>query len=111
MEQEIIQVLLECMEKYPESNENKKWFTKLIKNSLEGNTEQEIEIDLLYNATIIENILALMLTVDIKTIVKLRIISQIINMIWIENNWNVNLLNSYVLSEKPQFDPRPIPLV
>jgi hypothetical protein len=102
MEQQVfLQALLNNIEKYPEGHENKTWFTKLIQNSLAGNTEHETEIDLLYNATVIENILATLLAVDIKTIVKVRMVSKIINTMWAENDWNINLLHSYILEEKP----------
>jgi hypothetical protein len=64
MENEIIQIiqaLLQCVERYPEGSENKEWFTKLFQDSLNGKTNIETDIDLIYNATVIENILAMLL--------------------------------------------------
>ena len=55
---QIIQALLQCIEKYPEGSENKEWFMKLFQDSLNGRTNIETEVDLIYNATVIENILA-----------------------------------------------------
>ena len=48
MEQEILQTLLMCIEKHPEESDNKKWFIRLIQNSLSGNNDPEIDIDLIY---------------------------------------------------------------
>src|SRR5438876_153678 len=64
MEQEILQALLNCIEKHPEEGENKTWFTRLIKNSLSCNNSSEIDTDLIYNATVIESILANLLSQD-----------------------------------------------
>src|SRR5438477_1095630 len=89
MEFKIIQALLQCIEKYPEGSKNKEWFTKLFQNSLGGQNNIEIDIDLVYNTTFMENILAILLAIDIKIIVKVK-----------ENNWNLNALNNYVINEK-----------
>ena len=101
MEHEILNALLLCIEKYPEGSENKEWFIKLIQDSLNGNTNSEIDADLIYNATVIENLLANLLAVDIKVIVKIRIVYKIINTLWEENKWDSNLLNSYILKKSP----------
>src|SRR5438876_9967140 len=101
MEQEILEVLLACIEKHPKGSENKEWFIKLIQDSLNSNTNSETNEDLIYNPTVVENILANLLTVDIKTIVKIRLLYKIINTVWKENNWNANFLNSYIFEEKP----------
>src|SRR5438552_15532048 len=77
MEQEILQALLNCIERHPEEGENKTWFTRLIKNSLSGNNDPEINTDLIYNAMVIESILASLLSIDIKTIVKVRLVHSI----------------------------------
>ena len=79
MEQEILEALLVCIEKYSKGSENKEWFIKLIQDSLNGNTNSETNEDLIYNATVVENILANLLAVDIKTIVKIRLLYKIIN--------------------------------
>ena len=52
MEQEILQALLQCIEKYPEGSNNKEWFTKLIQDSLNGINSQDTDINLIYNATV-----------------------------------------------------------
>src|SRR5438477_2462601 len=100
MEQEILKALLACIEKHPKGSENKEWFIKLIQDSLNGNTNSETNEDLIYNATVVENILANLLAVDIKTIIKIRLLYKIINTVWEENNWDVNFLNSYIFEEK-----------
>ena len=82
MEQEILEALLVCIKKHPKGNENKEWFIKLIQDSLNGNTNSETNKDLIYNATVVENILANLLAVDIKTIVKIKLIYKIINAVW-----------------------------
>src|SRR5438552_2751712 len=46
--QEILQALLQCIENHPKEDENKKWFAKLIQDSLNGITNQETDIDLIY---------------------------------------------------------------
>ena len=105
MEQEIQQILhalLECIGKYPDSNENKEWFTKLIQNSLNGQECQQTDLDLFYNATTIEHILATILAIDIKIIVKVRMVHKVITTMWKENNGDPNLLNKYVLDDKPE---------
>jgi hypothetical protein len=110
MEHEILQALLYCIEKHPKGDENKEWFTKLIQNSLNGNADLEIDADLIYNATVIESILASILSVDIKTIVKVRLVHKIICTLWEENNWDTNTLTSYILENKPTvINPQPIP--
>ena len=86
MEQEILEALLVCIEKHPKGSENKEWFIKLIQDSLNGNTNSETNEDLIYNATVVENILANLLAVDIKTIVKIKLLYKIINTVWEENN-------------------------
>ena len=104
MENEIIQIiqaLLQCIERYPEGSENKEWFTKLFQDSLNGKTNIETDIDLIYNATVIENILAMLLAIDIKTIVKVRMVHKVISTLWEENKWDLNILNRYILQEKP----------
>ena len=88
MEQEILNALLLCIEKHSEGNEHKEWFIKLIQDSLNGNTNSETNEDLIYNATVIENLLANLLAVDIKVIVKIRLLYKIINTLWEENNWD-----------------------
>ena len=100
MEQEILEALLACIEKHPKESENKEWFIKLIQDSLNGNTNSETNEDLIYNATVVENILANLLIVDIKIIIKIKLLYKIINTVWEENNWDVNLLNSYIFQEK-----------
>jgi hypothetical protein len=82
---QIIQALLQCIEKYPEGSENKEWFMKLFQDSLNGRTNIETEVDLIYNATVIENILATLLAIDIKLIVKVRMVHKVITTIWEEN--------------------------
>jgi hypothetical protein len=70
----------------------------------------EIDADLIYNATVIESILASILSVDIKTIVKVRLVHKIICTLWEENNWDTNTLTSYILENKPTvINPQPIP--
>ena len=101
MYNEILQALLECIGKHPEGEENKKWFMKLIQDSLEKKTNPETDVDLIYNATIIEDILANILAIDIKTIVKIRMIHKIITTLWIENGWDLSSLNNYILENKP----------
>ena len=101
MEQEILQTLLTCIEKYPEESDNKKWFIRLIQNSLSGNNDPEIDIDLIHNATVIENILANMLSIDIRTIVKIRLVHKTICTLWEENGGNLEELNNYILENKP----------
>jgi len=98
---QIIQALLQCIEKYPEGSENKEWFTKLFQDSLSGKINSETDLDLVYNATIGENILASILAIDIKTIVKIRMVHKIIIILWEENKWDTNSLNKYILEEKP----------
>ena len=98
---QIIQALLQCIEKYPEGSENKEWFTKLFQDSLSGRINTETDLDLVYNATIGENILASILAIDIKTIVKIRMVHKVIAILWEENKWDTNSLNKYILEEKP----------
>ena len=96
-----MQALLEHIGKYPDGSENKEWFTKLIQNSLNGQECLETDLDLFYNATVIEQILSTILAIDIKTIIKIRMVHKAILTTWEENNWDTNLLNSYILNEKP----------
>src|SRR5271168_580781 len=104
MEHEILQALAQYIESFPdnfsEGNENRIWFIKLIQNSLEGRTCHEIDCDLIYNATTLEHFLARLLEIDIKTIVKVRIIQKIIIAMWEENKWDANILSKYILEEK-----------
>jgi hypothetical protein len=88
---------LQCIENHPKGDENKEWFAKLIQDSLNGTTNQETDIDLIYNATVIENILVNLLAIDIRIIVKVRMVHKIINTLWKENKWDANLLNSYIV--------------
>jgi hypothetical protein len=97
----ILQAILECIEKNPDGDNNKKWFTKLIQCSLNGQNCPETDLDLIYNATIIEQILATILAIDIKTIVKIRMVQKVIITMWDENKWDSNLLNNYIYEEKP----------
>jgi len=101
MEQEILQALLQYIEKHPKGDENKEWLIRLIHNSLNNTSSFDIDADLIYNATVGENILANLLAVDIKTIVKVRMLQKIINALWEENNWDMAILNKYILNEKP----------
>src|SRR5438477_279445 len=78
MEFKIIQAFLQCIENYPKDSENKKWFTKLFQNSLGGQNNIEIDIDLIYNAIFMENFLAILLAIDVKIIVKVRMIHKVI---------------------------------
>src|SRR5438477_10712813 len=100
MEFEIIQALLQCIENYLEDSENKEWFTKLFQNSLRGQNNIEIDIDLIYNATFMENLLATLFAIDAKTIVKVRMVHKVIITLWEENNWDLNALNNYIINEK-----------
>src|SRR4051812_44042508 len=100
IEHKIIQALLHCIEKHPKGSENKEWFIKLIQDNLNGITSLEIDADLFYNATVVKNLLANLLAIDIKIIVKVRIVHKIINILWKENNWDIILLNSYILDDK-----------
>ena len=59
-------------------------------------------MNLVYNTTVIESILANLLAIDIKIIVKVRMIHKIINTLWEENKWDSNLLNNYILENKPE---------
>ena len=103
MKQEIFQTLLTCIEKHPEESDNKKWFIRLIQNSLSSNNDPEIDIDLIHNATVIENILANMLSIDIRTIVKIRLVYKTICTLWKENSKSLKTLNNYILENKPVF--------
>ena len=103
---QIIQALLQCIEKYPEGSENKEWFMKLFQDSLNGRTNIETEADLIYNATVIENILATLLAIDIKLIVKVRMVHKVITTMWEENKWDLGMLNRYILEEKPMLQDR-----
>src|SRR5271170_117193 len=97
----ILQGMLNCVERYPDGNQNKMWFTRLIQNSLNGQNCPETDLDLIYNATTIEHILATLLAIDIKTIVKIKMVQKVIITMWEENNWDINLLNKFILDEKP----------
>jgi len=105
---QIIQAMLECIVKYPEGNQNKEWFTALIQNSLNNLECSEIDSDLFYNATTLERILSFLLVIDIRTIVKIRMVQKVITTMWEENKWDQNLLNKYVLDEKPIITNNPI---
>ena len=109
MELEIIRTLLQCIERYPEGSENKKWYTKLFQDSLEGTTNPSTDIELVNNATGMDNILSTLLAIDIKTVVKIRMVHKVIVTAWEERGWNIDYLNSYVLNEKPSL-PNTIPL-
>ena len=101
MEIELIQALLQCVEKYPDGSNNKEWLTRLFQNSLTRQNDIEIDADLIYNATNIENMAASILAIDIKTIVKVRMIQQTITTLWKENKWDSNILERYTMTEKP----------
>ena len=103
---QIIQALLQCIEKYPEGSENKEWLMKLFQDSLNGRTNIETEAGLIYNATVIENILATLLAIDIKLIVKVRMVHKVITTTWEENKWDLGMLNRYILEEKPMLQDR-----
>src|SRR5438477_2981386 len=105
--QDILQALLQCVENHPKGDENKEWFAKLIQNSLNGTTNQETDIDLIYNTTVIENILTNLLAIDIRIIVKVRMVHKIINTLWKKNKWDTNLLNSYILNNKSIIQENP----
>ena len=101
MEHEIFQALLHNIERHPKGSESEGWFIRLIQDSLNGTTSPEIDADLFYNATVVENLIANLLAIDIKIIVKVRMMHKIINTLWEENNWDITLLNSYILDDKP----------
>ena len=101
MEFEIIRMLLQCIERYPKGSENKEWYTKLFQDSLEGKANPSTDIELVYNATGMDNILATLLAIDIKTVVKIRMVHKVITTLWGENRWTTDYLNAYILSEKP----------
>src|SRR5438552_5156057 len=48
-----------------------------------------------------ENLLATLLAIDVKTIVKVRMVHKVIITLWEENNWDLNALNNYIMNEKP----------
>ena len=100
--QKILQALLQCVENYHKGDENKEWFGRLIQDSLNSITNHKTDLDLIYNAMVIESILTNLLAIDIKIIVKVRIIYKIINILWEENKWDSNLLNNYILENKPE---------
>ena len=104
MEQEIIMALLRCIEKYPEGETNKIWFIKLFQNSLHNQQDPDLDMDLIYNATKLENLLARILATDIKTIVKVRMVQKVILTLWEENQWDLDNLNSYALESKPNIE-------
>src|SRR5438477_13202124 len=109
MEKEIFQALLNYIERHPEEEENKTSFTRLIKNSLSYNNNPEIDTDLIYNTMVIESILANLLSIDIKTIVKVRLVHRTISSLWEENGEDIRVLNNYILENKPTIintDPR-----
>ena len=74
----ILQILLICMKRHTDKGTNKGWFIKLIQNSLEGKIDTELDADLIYNATAIESILANLLSINIKIIVKIRLVYRVI---------------------------------
>ena len=83
--QGIFQALLQYVENHYKGNENKEQVGRLIQDSLNGTTNYEPDLDLIYNTTVIESILVNLLAIDIKTIVKVRITYKIINILWKEN--------------------------
>ena len=101
MEQEILQAILKCIENYPEGEKNKNWFIRLVQNSLHENSYIETDRDLIYNATNGEQIISTLLAINIKTVVKIRMVYKIINATWEENKWDINLLNNFILQDKP----------
>ena len=107
MELGIIQALLQCVEKYPKGEENKEWFTRLFQDSLNNTTSSTTDDDLIYNATVVENILATLLSIDIKTIVKIRMVHKVVLTLWRENNWDPNELDKYIVGEKPALNHKP----
>ena len=98
---QILQALLECIESYPDGYNNKIWFTRLIQNSLNGEACFETELDLIYNATMMDHILATILAIDIKTIVKTKMLHKVIFTMWENKKLDFNILNRYILEEKP----------
>ena len=44
--------------------------------------------------------MARLLAIDVKTIVKIRIVHKTIIALWKENKWDLNLLSNYILNEK-----------
>ena len=98
---QIIQALLQCVERHSKDSENKDWLIKLFQNSLTSQNTTEIDSELIYNVTFLENILANILAIDIKTIVKIRMIQKIIWVTWEENQWDTSMFNNYIFNENP----------
>ena len=48
-----------------------------------------------------ENLLAILLAIDVKTIVNVRMVHIVIITLWEENNWDLIVLNNYIINEKP----------
>ena len=47
-----------------------------------------------------ENLLVTLLAINVKTIVKVRMVHKVIITLWEENNWDLNALNNYIINEK-----------
>ena len=85
MELEVIQALIQCVERYSTDNNSKEQFTKLFQNSITGQHNTEVDSELIYNATYMENLLTNILLINIKTVVKIRMVQKIIIFLWEEN--------------------------
>ena len=78
MEFVIIQVLFQCIERLPADCDNKKWISRLFQNSINGISSLVTNDELIYNVTVVENVMATLLSVDIRVIVKVRMVYKVI---------------------------------
>ena len=102
MEYVIIQALGQCIERLP-ADCNKEWITRLFQNSINGASNSVTDDELIYNATLVENVMATLLAIDIRVIVKVRMVYKVIVVLWEVNEWDQGLLNSYIVEKIPGF--------
>src|SRR4051812_23197680 len=95
----IIQFLVQITNNY--IGKNLTWFKTIIEDSLVRRTNVESNSKFKYNATILDNITVTLLGINVKTVIKIKLIFDCIKVLWEQYNGNVNLFQEFFLTDKP----------
>ena len=82
--------------------DDKEWFVKLVQNCYHRKESEEIDLGISYNTTMLDTIIAKMMNIDPRLIIKADIIKTYIKDLWTKNEMNVNILEEHIIKD-PQY--------
>ena len=75
------------------------WFFRLIQNCHHRTESEEIDLGISFNTTMLDTIIAKMMNIDPRLIVKANIIKKYIKDLWSKNKMDTNILDEHIIND------------